>query len=195
MRKTIAFLRYVIDPRKAKALVLYILIVVLATLTGCRAQHKIDQANFEEEKAALVAAHAAELENVTAQLQAESQAKAAPQMAEAEEIAKVLYGTARYNTEDDQRLVVWCIINRSEATGYPDTITGVCQQPSQWMGYSEDNPVLENLLSIASEELARYYAGSPRPVGPEYIFLSWTENEIVLRDKFEETARTHYWRA
>lgn len=195
MKKIIAFLRYVIDPRQVKALMLSALLCALAVLVGCRAQYGIDQARYEEEKAALLAAHAAELKNAVVQVQVEREAKDAPRLAEAEEIAKVLYGTARYNTEDDQRLVVWCIINRMEATGYPDTIEGVCQQDSQWMGYSQDNPVLENLLNIADEELTRYYSGNPRPVGPEYIFLSWTENEIVLRDKFEETAGTHYWRA
>ena len=43
MKKIIAFLRYVIDPRKAKALALYILLLAIAMLTGCRMQQGIDK--------------------------------------------------------------------------------------------------------------------------------------------------------
>lgn len=190
MKKFVAFLRYVIDPRKLKRVILCGLLVVLSTLVGCRAQLGQDAARYEVEKAALMEAHAAELAQVE-----NGHATELERTAEAEEIAKVLYGTARYNSKADQRLVVWCIINRVESNNYPDTVAEVCQQADQWMGYSPDNPVVEGLWELAGEELAKYYSGAPRPLGPEYVFLSWTEDEIVLRDRFEENGRTHYWRA
>lgn len=64
---------------------------------------------------------------------------------EAEFIAKVLYGTAINHAESDQRAVVWCILNRVEHYAHPDTVAEVCEQPKQWMGYSNDNPVLTEL--------------------------------------------------
>lgn len=190
MKKFAAFLRYVIDPRKLKRAVLLGLLFTLSMLVGCRAQQGKDFARYEAEKAALMEAHAAELAQAENGHAAELELRA-----EAEEIAKVLYGTARYNSEADQRLVVWCIINRVESSNYPDTVAEVCQQAGQWMGYSVDNPVVDDLWELANEELTNYYTGGHRPLGPEYIFLSWTEDEIVLRDRFEENGRTHYWRA
>lgn len=190
MKKAAAFLRYVIDPRKLKRLIICALLFALSMLVGCRAQQGKDFTRYEAEKAALLEAHAAELAQVENGHAAELELRA-----EADEVAKVLYGTARYNSEADQRLVVWCIINRVECSNYPDTVVEVCQQADQWMGYSPDNPVVADLWELANEELARYYTGGHRPLGPEYVFLSWTEDEIVLRDRFEETGRTHYWRA
>lgn len=186
MKKTIDFLKYVS---------LVMLMCALALFVGCRAQQHIDDERYEAEKAELMAAHAAELESAVSRYYAESEARDTTQRAEAEEIAKVLYGTARYHDKYNQQLVVWCIINRMEHDNYPDTIKEVCQQDQQWMGYSEDNPVLQDLWHVADTELTRYYDGDYRPMSPEFIFMSWTEDEIVLRDRFEENSRTHYWRA
>lgn len=112
---------------------------------------------------------------------------------EAEHIAKVLYGTAQHHSTDGQRAVVWCILNRVEHASYPDTVIEVCEQPQQWMGYSEDNPVVEELYDVALDVLKTWYNNGHRPVGPAYIYLSWSSDEIVLRDKFEEKG-AHYWR-
>ena len=181
--------------RKLKIVALVACFFALSLLVGCRAQQHIDAERYEIEKSELMAAHAAELESAVTRYYAESEARDTTKRAEAEEIAKVLYGTARYNNEHDQALVVWCILNRVEHDNYPDSIKEVCRQEAQWMGYSENNPILSELYRVAETELTRYYDGDYRPMGPEYIFLSWTEDEIVLRDSFEETKRTHYWRA
>lgn len=195
MKNIAAFLNYVIDFRKVKLIALVICLFGLSLLVGCRAQQHIDAERYEIEKAELLAAHAAELESAVTRFYAESEARDTTHRAEAEEIAKVLYGTARYHDRYNQELVVWCIINRVEHNNYPDTIKDVCQQESQWMGYSENNPILSEHFEIAETELERYYSGDYRPMGPEYIYMSWTEDEIVLRDRFEENGRTHYWRA
>ena len=42
--------------------------------------------------------------------------------AEAEAVAKVLYGTALHNSREAQEAVVWCIINRTESSLFPDSI-------------------------------------------------------------------------
>ena len=52
---------------------------------------------------------------------------------EAEYLAKMLYGTARNNSERAQRTAVWCALNRVDSVGYPGTVKEVCQQPSQWV--------------------------------------------------------------
>lgn len=113
---------------------------------------------------------------------------------EAEYIAKVLYGTAQNNTERDQRTVVWCILNRVDNTAYPNTIKEVCEQPSQWMGYSDKNPVLVSLYEIAMKELETWH-NNYRPVSADYVYMSWSSREITLRDTYGKTAGTRYWQA
>lgn len=113
---------------------------------------------------------------------------------EAEYIAKVIYGTARDHADSDKRAVVWCILNRVEHYAHPDTVIGVCEQPKQWMGYSSDNPVLADDYELALAELKIWYGDGHRPISNDYIYMTWSSKEIVLRDTFEENKNTHYWR-
>lgn len=113
---------------------------------------------------------------------------------EAEYIAKVIYGTARNHVDSDKKAVVWCILNRVEHYAHPDTIAEVCEQPKQWMGYSSDNPVLTENYDLALAELKIWYNDGHRPMSSDYIYLSWSSKEILLRDTFEENKNTHYWR-
>ena len=113
---------------------------------------------------------------------------------EAEYLAKMLYGTARNNSERDQRTAVWCALNRVDNAGYPNTVKEVCQQSSQWVGYSDDNPILTNLYNIAKKELETWHNGY-RPVGIEYIYMNWSTKQITLRDTWKKDNDTSYWQA
>ena len=114
---------------------------------------------------------------------------------EAEAVAKVLYGTALHNSREGQEAVVWCIINRTESSLFPDDVVSVCKQPVQWMGYADDNPIIKDLYDLADEVLTGWRNGGYRIISPDYLYMSWSSDEIVLRTTFEETSRTHYWRA
>ena len=113
---------------------------------------------------------------------------------EAECLAKLLYGTARNNSARDQRTTIWCALNRVDHPSYPNTVREVCEQPNQWMGYSDDNPVLDELYDIAMTELQTWH-NNYRPVNYDYIYMSWSSKEIVLRDTYEKTNNTRYWQA
>jgi len=126
--------------------------------------------------------------------QAKEQQALAAHKADCESVARVLYGTALHHSADAQKAVVWCIINRVESSLYPDTIQEVCSQESQWMGYSVENPVIESLYSIADEVLSGWEQGGYRAISPDYLFLTWTRDEIVLRTSYTEGRNTHYWR-
>ena len=113
---------------------------------------------------------------------------------EAEYIAKALYGMALNHAESDKKAVVWCILNRVENHSHPNTIEEVCKQPKQWISYSDDNPVLTDLYDLALNELKTWHNGGHRPMSNDYIYLSWSSKEILLRDTFEENKNTNYWR-
>lgn len=113
--------------------------------------------------------------------------------AEAEMLARLLYGV-KNNSTDDLYTMAWCVINRVGNPQFPSTVEAVINQPLQWMGYSADNPVLENLYRIADDVLTTWRSGGHRPVSDNYVYMSWSESDIVLRDNFTEKGSTHYWR-
>ena len=182
---------------KVKRVVLIALCFALALLVGCRSQMHTDQIKYEAQTAELVAHYEAEMSAVIDKAEAGIYVSSRLPEEHAEEatlLAKMLY-PYRNNSTADQIVACWCVFNRVESTQYPDTVEAVIRQPQQWMGYSEENPVLEELYAVAHNELSRWYSNDVRPMGNEYLFMSWSEDEIVLRDSFEETKRTHYWRA
>lgn len=189
------------NPRYQTMLWIVLLIVVSLVSRGC--QYISDKEVFEEQTAVIMAEHDAVIERMEeeriaaiAAVRAEYEELSPEEMIEQEAkyIAKVLYGTARNNSERDQRTVTWCVLNRVDSAGYPNTVQGVCEQASQWMGYDDDNPVLNNLLEVARKELIKWHDGD-RPVLPDYVYMSWSSKEIVLRDTYEKTADTRYWQS
>ena len=114
---------------------------------------------------------------------------------EAEWIARVMYGMYRPEHKDsDLRAIVWCILNRVDNKAYPGEVQAVCQQKSQWMGYSDDNPVIAKMYDIALAELKKWHGDSVRPMSSDYVYLTWSSKEILLRDTFAENRSTNYWR-
>lgn len=112
-------------------------------------------------------------------------------------IAKVLYGY-RYNSERDLEGIVWVILNRvdnqAEFKNF-STIQSVVNQQSQWMGYSEDNPVLEDLYEIADDTLYRYETGGKRLFGQEYLYFTWSSEYILFRTELYDSKTCRFWRA
>lgn len=186
-----------------KVIALCILVVVIAvTITTVRQREK-----YEAQIAEINANHKEEIDSIRATLQDEYESRMNELKKyyeyggditqiekEAECIAKVIYGTAKNHADSDKRAVVWCILNRVEHYAHPNTIAEVCEQPKQWMGYSSENPVLAEIYDLALTELKIWYNDGHRPIGNDYIYLSWSSKEIVLRDTFEENNNTHYWR-
>lgn len=113
--------------------------------------------------------------------------------AEAESLARVLYGV-RDNDTDDLKTYCWCVFNRVDNSAFPSTVEDVIAQPNQWMRYDQTNPILEDLYQLAREQLDAWHSDSHRPVSSEYVFMSWSANDICLRDNFYEGSGTHYWR-
>lgn len=62
-----------------------------------------------------------------------------PDEAEVEMLARLIWGEARGIPSDMHKAaVVWCVLNRVDAEGWPDTVAEVVTQPHQFAGYSPD---------------------------------------------------------
>lgn len=188
---------------RVQLIVVYVLIIVLAVMVTAVAQRvkyeaRINEllANHDEEMDILQSELTDKYEGQIAELEQyyEYGGNVSQIEREAEYIAKVIYGTARNHSDSDKKAVVWCILNRVEHYAHPNTIEAVCEQPKQWMGYSDDNPVLDDNYELALAELKTWYTGGHRPMSNEYIYLSWSSKEILLRNTFEEDRATNYWR-
>ncbi len=108
-----------------------------------------------------------------------------------EMLARVLYGV-KDNSAQDLKTLCWCVFNRVDNPNYPGTLEEVIAQPKQWMGYSENNPVLDELYKIAKEQIQLWQNGR-RPVSNELIYMSWTPARIVLRDTWQYGMNTNTW--
>lgn len=120
-----------------------------------------------------------------------------PDETDVEYIAKTVYGEALIVKSDTRRAaVVWCILNRVDAKGYPDTIEGVVTAPYQFSGYDPDHPVTEELRDLTIDVLQRWNAekngetdvGRVLPKG--YCFFVGDGFENYFTDEWKGT---DYW--
>lgn len=112
-------------------------------------------------------------------------------------IAKVLYGY-RNSSDRDLEGIVWVILNRMDNQSEfrsLGTIQEVVSQPSQWMGYSSDNPVLENLWEIADDVLYKYETDGKRLFGQEYLYFEWGSDYITFKTELYDSKTCQKWRA
>lgn len=188
------------NARQIQAVSLILLCVMLVCVMGARVKLAHDM-QIEAQQTAAAEEMRLDLEkqeairaSMVAAEQAKAQEAAAAHRADCEAVARVLYGTALHHSEEAQKAVVWCIINRVESSLYPDNIEEVCAQPSQWMGYSPENPIIASLYDVADEVLSGWEQGGYRAISPDYLFLTWSRDEIILKTTFTDGKNTHYWR-
>ena len=200
IREIKEFLRYVIDPGKVKAMVLMIQTVALLMLIGCRSQLVRDTDRFEARTAELVAAHEAEIQQIIER--AEQGIYATKYLASRYESDAWALGQwldcldARYAlSQEAKALACWVVINRVDSSEYPDDLESVLWQEGQFCEFSDAEPPTEGNFTIATNQLSRFYNGDIRPVPSTAVFIAVSGEGVVLRDSWEETAKTQHWRA
>ena len=104
-------------------------------------------------------------------------------------VAKMLYGESRGCTIDNQQKAVWCVLNRVDADGFPDTIIGVLSQPDQFHGYSTEFPVWDELTAVAEDVLTRWSLEKQgvavnRELPKSYLYFTGTGRENIFREAY-----------
>ena len=104
-------------------------------------------------------------------------------------VAKMLYGESRGCTIDNQKKAVWCVLNRVDADGFPDTIIGVLSQPNQFHGYSTAFPVWDELTAVAEDVLTRWSLEKQgvavnRELPNTYLYFTGTGRENIFREAY-----------
>ena len=83
-------------------------------------------------------------------------------------LAQTVWGEARGCDPEEQRLVVWCILQRTDDPRWPDTILDVITQANQFCGYHTDNPIDPSHWALCAAELTRWMQGDPPPTLEPY---------------------------
>ena len=200
MKNLIAFLGYVIDSRKLKSLVIVSQCFILALLVGCRAQQGYDQARYDEQTAELMASHEAEIQQLTARAEAgiyATQYLGSAYEGDAWKVAQWLDCLdARYHLTDEAKaLACWVVFNRVESSEYPDNVDEVLWQKGQFCEYSDSEAPTEENMVIATNQVSRWKNGDIRPVPSTAVFIAVSSEGVVLRDSWEDSRSTGYWRA
>ena len=104
-------------------------------------------------------------------------------------IAKMLYGESRGCSVSNQQKAVWCVLNRVDADGFPDTIIGVLSQPNQFHGYSTAFPVMGELTAVAEDVLTRWSLEKQgvavnRELPKSFLYFTGTGRENVFREAY-----------
>lgn len=120
-------------------------------------------------------------------------------IANAEEISmlcKVTYGEAGSLSKTQQAAVVWCILNRVDSEVYPNTISEVITQKSQFYGYKESHPIVQETQEIVIDVLLRWEneqrgeLNVGRVLPREYMYFTGNGKENIFRltSKSDSTA-------
>ena len=200
MKEIVEFLRYAIDPCKLKSFVLLVQCFFLALLIGCRAQHSFDKERYEAEVEELSSYHDAEIQQLTAKAEAgiyATQYLSSAYEGDAWKVAQWLDCLdARYNLTDEAKaLACWVVFNRVDSYDYPDNIDSVLRQPGQFCEYSDEEAPTEGNMVIATNQVSRWKNGDIRPAPSMAVFITVSNEGVELRDSFEESRNTGYWRA
>lgn len=109
-------------------------------------------------------------------------------------MAKAAYGVRKIASGiSDIRTYYWSMFCREHNSTFPNDIEQVVSQPNQYMGYSENNPVLEEYYQAALEELETFYNGR-WPITDDYVYCGWDSNgHFELRNEFIEGKSTRTW--
>lgn len=109
--------------------------------------------------------------------------------------AKLMDGLKLYGFSlDDYRTLAQCVACRVNNPAYPDTFVDVVQQPGQWPGYSDNNEVTQKSYKTALQILSEIDAQEHPPVTSDFVYASFEKDGIVLRDTWDISTRTHFWR-
>lgn len=83
-------------------------------------------------------------------------------------LAKMVWGEARGCPVEEQRLVIWAVIQRVDSDGWADTISEVITQKNQFKAYHADNPVDPEIYTLCVNELTDWWNGAHPPTHELY---------------------------
>ena len=91
----------------------------------------------------------------------------------------------------------WNILMRVDSPFYPNTVEEVVFVPGQWIFFEPDgkNPIRDDDRALVLEQVKLWHEGRyPAGLTTDFLYGEWSENDYVLRNKWEKDSTTEYWR-
>lgn len=91
----------------------------------------------------------------------------------------------------------WNILMRVDSPLYGNTIEEVVSVPGQWMFFEPDgkNPIRDDDRALVLEQVRLWHEGRyPAGLTTDFVYGEWSENDYVLRNKWQKDSTTEYWR-
>jgi spore germination cell wall hydrolase CwlJ-like protein len=115
--------------------------------------------------------------------------------AEITALAQFIQAVKRFNFSfDDYVTAAWGMDARTRNPAYPNTLLEVIQQPRQWPGYSEDIIPTKEEYSTATRVWDVLNGAEHPEVSSDFVFASFESEGITLRDTWEISTKTHFWK-
>lgn len=108
-------------------------------------------------------------------------------VSEARHLAVVAESVAPGGGMAAQESVMWCVLNRVDSAGFPDTVADVCTQSYQWQGYSQSVQYSSDTYTLARSVLRRWYDGETGNNPAVSVFMEVTEHGLKYRRLFRDT--------
>lgn len=86
----------------------------------------------------------------------------------ADVISRMVWGEGRGVSRNEQKLIVWTVINRLEDGRYGDTLIGVVRARGQFHGYRASFPVTSEIREMVVEVLEAWERGETAKVYPPF---------------------------
>lgn len=179
--------------KKVCAGILAVLVLILTALVSFRVAQAKEQKKFEAWQERFVNDYLSQQEAERRGLPPDPKVELRKQ--EATAFAKLMSGLKLYGYgADDFRTLAQGVACRVANPGYPNTIVEVIEQPKQWPGYTDTNEVTQKDFDLAMKILAELDAQEHPPISSDYVYASFERDGISLRDTWDISTRTHFWR-
>lgn len=100
--------------------------------------------------------------------------------------------------ERDLRTYGECVINRAlngrNEFRSLNTIADVIMQPNQWIGFSENNQVIDKYYKIAAIVVDSYYNNDIRPCSSDFCWAELRPDGIYLKNEYSDSKYVSTWR-
>lgn len=106
-----------------------------------------------------------------------------PDPADVALIARTVWGEARGCEDYEREAVAWCILNRVTDPRFPDSVEGVVTAAYQFAGYSANNPLTDELATMAADVLTRWHYGE-RGIPEALVYFIGDGQHNYFTDKY-----------
>ena len=104
-------------------------------------------------------------------------------------LSRMVWGEGRGVSRNEQKLIVWTVINRLENGRYGNSLIGIVRARGQFHGYSSRHPVTDPIRNMVIEVLEAWERGEqakvypPFATTPHYLYFSGRNGHNWFRER------------